>query len=122
MKHSIFLLLACCLSGSVYARSSTMRGLFGGGATGAVIGGLAGGGKGAGYGALGGAVLGTAIGASEDARRRRYERRYYDDYGYYDDQGPNGQYDPYYDDQQPNGPGTRNGGYARRPRRGYNGY
>ena len=43
------------------ARSSAMRGFFGGAGTGALIGGLAGGGRGAGYGALLFSVISYAI-------------------------------------------------------------
>ncbi len=94
------------------ARSSAMRGFFGGAGTGALIGGLAGGGRGAGYGALAGGVVGTAIGASEDSkRRRRYRQDYDDDYD-------NGDYyeDPYVNYAE--APGRRGrGGYARRSSR-----
>lgn len=142
MKYIYYLIL---MSGIFFmpelsARSSAMRGFFGGAGTGALIGGLAGGGRGAGYGALAGGVLGTTIGASEDAKRRR-RYRYYNDYdgdGYYEDPYVNyangSAYGPYvnyadgpeyvnyaesYTQQAP----RRRGGYARRSsgRRGRSG-
>jgi outer membrane lipoprotein SlyB len=75
----LFLLTYICIS-PLFAGNSTIRGLFGGAGTGALIGGLAGGGRGAGWGALAGGLVGTAIGSSRDAERKRYYRnRYYKD-------------------------------------------
>lgn len=70
----IMIMIIITYSPTLIAKSSTLRGLFGGSCAGALIGGVAGKKQGAAIGALTGGLFGTAIGASKDIRRSHKKR------------------------------------------------
>ncbi len=112
MKRTITLciMLIIALGGALHAENpnrSTMRGLFGSAASGAIFGSIIGGGKGAGWGALAGGTAGALIGSNRDAQRNANDDNVNDND--FDDNGP------YYDaNGNYIGMGVYGGGYSPR--------